>query len=229
MKKAISILLAAVLVMLAFAGCGKTDPKSGEGYSKDTGEGEIQTVEIKKNPTAKITLSDGSTVELELYYYTAPNTVTDFIALAKNKVYNGMVFDTVRANGILMLSQADGSVDQQYYLRNETHEAGADKALSHEKGVISMVRSSDTGHSTNQFFVCTQDVNYLDGKFTAFAKITKGFEVFENIVGGEKTSSEAGGLIDTVVNPLSIKSVSVNTYGVKFPDPVVIQNEEASK
>lgn len=225
-----ALVLSIVLIVLSFASCGKQKDDYFKEYPTDGDSNEIETIEIKKNPTATLTLSDNSKVEIELYYYTAPNTVADFISLAKAKVYEGMVFDKVKVNGLVMLSKADGSVDQDYFIRNETHDTSSDNSLSHEKGVISMVKSLDNGHSTSQFFVCTSDnkegYKYLDGRFTAFGKITSGIEAFEKIANGELVSSDSSGILDTVKEPLSIKSVSVKTYGANFPAPVIIQNDK---
>lgn len=216
MKRILSLTLALLCVFI-FASCSADNEKKNFYDDYPTGS-EIETVEVKKNPTATIKFENGSTIELELHYETAPNAVADFIALAKEGIYDGMALDQVRNNCIVMLGAADENFKPPYYVMDEIN-AGESK-LSHTAGVVSMVRESKSNSLTGQFFILTKDQTHFDSMFTSFGVITSGMDVVEKIAASEK--DDRGNL----TSPYIIKSVSVKTYGVKFPNPTIIPIKE---
>lgn len=216
MKKIISV-MSVILLFLMLTACSD---KNGDSHFYDeypTGS-EIVTVEVKKNPTATIKFENGSEIELELHYETAPNAVADFIALAREGVYDGVALDQVRNNCIIMLGAADGAFKAPYYVMDEINTG--DNKLSHTAGVVSMVRESKSNSLTGQFFILTKDQTHFDSMFTSFGTITSGMDVVEQLAASEK--DDRGYL----TSPYTIKSVSVKTYGVKFPNPTIIPIEE---
>jgi peptidyl-prolyl cis-trans isomerase B (cyclophilin B) len=62
----------------------------------------------------------------------------------------------------------------------------------HERGVISMARSSDPDSAGSQFFIVTGDAGFLDHKYTAFGKLIKGDDVLEKIAETPVTMSSNG-------------------------------------
>ena len=196
-----------------------------EFYAEYPTGGEIVTVDVEKNPVATVKLSDGTSFDIELCYYAAPNTVADFIALAEAGQYNGMAFNQVKKGyNYVMLNNADGVYTPTYYIQREL---GKDSGhpLSHTRGVVSMqpVRIGDDT-VTGQFFVVTTDAAFLDKNFSAFGKISdEDMAIFDKIVAMEPNSD---GMIE---NPISIKSVKVETYGVDFPKPVIIPIQKDAK
>lgn len=211
MKKIISILLA-VFCICTLCACNKTDDSNF--YDEfPTGE-EINTIEIKKNPVATVTLENGSKIKIELYYYSAPNTVADFIALAKADVYEGMAFNIVRKDCIVMMGSTDENYEAPYYVMDEAGKS--ENALSHEAGVVSMIRTTTSNTVTGQFFILTEDQTHFDKTFTSFGKVIEGMEIVEEIAAAEKNDN------DELINPYVIKSVKIDTHGVKFPLPTII-------
>jgi|GEM_PF-3213351 peptidyl-prolyl cis-trans isomerase B (cyclophilin B) len=189
-------------------------------FSTDDNQ-EISTIEIEKNPTATIRLSNGRTVEMELYYYSAPNAVTAFINAAKSGYYNGLKFGQKRLNGVILLT----SDEQDYFLRNETHDKNDANALSHTEGTVSLIIDGANGYSTNQFFICTEDDKQFDGRYTAIGKITKGLDTFKEMYTAETVTDENGSESNSYAEPVSIVSVSVKTYGADFPAPIIVPSE----
>ena len=57
--------------------------------------------------------------------------------------------------------------------------------LPHEKGVLSMARSSDPDSANSQFFICLETASHLDRNYTVFGKVTKGMEFVEKIKKGD--------------------------------------------
>jgi len=84
---------------------------------------------------------------------------------------------------------------------------GYDNDLSHERGVISMARSSDPNSASSQFFICHEDAPHLDGDYAAFGVVTGGLDVVDAVC--EKAEpSDGNGTIPTEAQPV-IKSVII--------------------
>lgn len=215
MKKSVFCFLLAVILLLT-ASCTKSSDSNKNFYDEFPTGTEIETIEIEENPTATITLADGSKIEIELYYYSAPNAVSDFIAMAKAGVYDGMAFNEVRNKCIVMMGATEGDFVPPYYLIDEIPEDGSAQKLSHEAGVVSMIRTSNADTLTGQFFILTKDQKHFDNRFTSFGKVTEGMEIVEKIAAS--TLNEDG----RIAEPYVIKSIKVDTNGNTFPDPHII-------
>lgn len=221
MKRIFSIIMVAVL-LLGLCACGNNAENPDEHYDPNfyeefpTGD-EIHTVEVKKNPHAELTLTDGSTIEIELRYDVAPNAVANFIAFANEKIYEKMGFTDVRNNCIVMTGAMQGEFTPPYYVQDEV-QSDEDVKLSHVRGTVSMIRMSNSDTLTGQFFILTKDKTQFDSNFTAFGTVIDGMENVDKLAAAEK--DEDG----KVTAPVGIKSVSVKTYGVEFPLPSIILN-----
>ena len=170
MKKTISLILS-IVMCLSLTAC-KNTPDDDFYKEYPTGD-EIVTIEIEKNPVATVKLSDGSEIVIELYYKAAPNAVANFIAFAREKVYSTMCFSEVRNNCILMTGYQDPEASAPYYVQDEIQD-NDDVKLTHERGVVSMIRTSDSDTLTGQFFILTKNQKHFDNTFTAFGKFTRG-------------------------------------------------------
>ena len=218
MKKVISLLLV-FSVVFAFASCSKDGSSYDSDFYEDYPTGDIvETIEIKKNPVATITLEDGSEIVMELYYYSAPNTVASFIAFAEEGVYDGMAFNMVRNKCIVMTGAAEGEFSAPYYIMDEYIE-GEENQVSHTYGAVSMARTSHSDTVTGQFFVLTKDQKHFDGNYNAFGYITEGMDIVEKIAASELDAD------NKLFNPYVIKSVKVDTFGKKFPKPNIIKKD----
>ncbi|MEI6092542.1 MAG: peptidylprolyl isomerase [bacterium] len=134
-------------------------------------------VEKGKKYTAKITVkSEETPILIELDAEQAPYTVSNFINLAKNKFYDGVVFHRVIKD--FMAQGGDptgtGSGGPGYRFNDEPNK------LAHQRGSISMANS---GPNTNgsQFFICFVPCDWLNGKHTVFGKVSEGMEVVDRL------------------------------------------------
>ena len=122
---------------------------------------------------------------LEFWSEVAPKTVENFKKLAKDGFYNGTAFHRIIKG--FMIQGGDpltkdvanearfGTGDPGYKIKAEFN------AKKHERGVISMARSMDPDSAGSQFFICLDPAPFLDGKYTAFGKLTKGEDVLMKI------------------------------------------------
>ena len=60
--------------------------------------------------------------------------------------------------------------------------------LPHEKGTLSMARSSDPNSANSQFFICFESAPHLDRQYSAFGKVIKGMELIDKIKKGDPNS-----------------------------------------
>lgn len=130
--------------------------------------------------------TDAGKIELDLFPEHAPNTVNNFVTLAKDGFYDGILFHRVIPN--FMVQGGDptgtGSGGPGYKFNCET----AGNPLKHERGVISM---ANAGPNTNgsQFFITHGPQPHLDGKHTVFGKVTSGQDVVDAIRQGATMTS----------------------------------------
>lgn len=155
-------------------------------------------------------LKDGD-VEIELFSDIAPNHVERFKLLAKEKKYDGVVFHRV-IDGFMAQTgdvQFGNSTLPSYNIQRAG--TGASKysdlkaefsEIPHEKGTLSMARSSDPNSANSQFFICFKAAPHLDRQYTVFGKVIKGMEFVDLIKRGEGSNGE-------VKNPDKIISLSV--------------------
>ncbi len=126
-------------------------------------------------------------IYLDIYHHIAPKTADNFINLVEVGFYNELDFHRV-ISGFLVQGGRDTSANLTP-IEGEFSSNGFENSLSHERGVISMARTSDKNSATSQFFIMHQNTQQLDGQYAAFGKVTSGLEVVdkiaENPVNGE--------------------------------------------
>jgi peptidyl-prolyl cis-trans isomerase B (cyclophilin B) len=148
-----------------------------------------------KNEVALIKTSEGEMVA-EFWPDVAPNTVENFKKLARSGFYDGTAFHRIVKG--FMIQGGDpltkdpakesryGTGDPGYKIKAEFNKRG------HERGVLSMARSSDPDSAGSQFFICLANVSRLDNQYTAFGKVIKGDDVLGKIGDTEVTMSSGG-------------------------------------
>lgn len=219
MKKIFSLVLAFVL-LFGLCACGSGDEKKDEFYDAgffeefNTGD-EIVTVELKKNPQAELTLTDGSKIVIELCYDVSPNAVSNFVAFADEKIYEKMGFTDVRNNCIVMTGAMEGEFSPPYYVQDEV-KTDSENKLPHVRGTVSMIRTSSADTLTGQFFILTKDQTHFDSRFTSFGTVIEGLENIDKIAASEKDDS------GKISAPIGIKEINVKTFGEKIPKPTII-------
>ena len=141
-------------------------------------------MQIDPQKTYRITIETSrGDMELELYSEYAPKTVNNFVFLAQEGFYDGVVFHRVISD--FMIQGGDptgtGSGGPGYKFEDEV----AENPLRHETGVISM---ANAGPNTNgsQFFITHSPQPHLDGMHTVFGKVVGGQEIVNSIQQGDR-------------------------------------------
>lgn len=167
----------------------------------------------EKNIIRAIIKTDKGDIQLDLYRDVAPNTVDNFIKLAKEEFYNDIKFHRVEPGFVIQAGDPlskddnpanDGSGGPGYALDDEINPRSFNlsdaqikalesqgykfnyllKSISHITGTISMANS---GPNTNgsQFFITLTDVPDLDGRYTAFGRVVEGMDTVQEIKVGD--------------------------------------------
>lgn len=158
-----------------------------------------------KTINATITMENGSEIELELYPDIAPITVENFVSLAEEGFYDGLIFHRVIAG--FMIQGGDplgiGIGGSGKNIQGEFAANGFNNTLSHTRGVISMARSQNFNSASSQFFIMHADGTFLDGQYAAFGKVTKGIEIVDEIA-GVQTNGQDKPLVDQRMAKITI-------------------------
>ncbi len=181
--------------------------------------------ELPDTVNVRIELADGREMKGELYTKIAPISVANFVKLAEENFFDGLIFHRV-IEGFMIQG---GGYDETFYdgnfnaketetIKGEFSANGKRNDLKHEKGVLSMARTNDMNSASSQFFIMHDTAPHLDGQYAAFGKITEGLDVVDAIATGKTTSLDG----------------TVNFQGKDYPqqmsdipeEPVVIKTIE---
>lgn len=224
----------------------------------------------KHNPVVTMEIEGYGNVKLELDPEAAPNTVKNFIRLAQRGYYNGKTFSDVQEGLVVgglddvsgeekkemvapKLSDIKDGVaeneDKEYSIPGEFIEKGHKNMLSHQRGVISMTRTTYNDYQQEiamiqmigygdyingvvdkmydsqaaGFFILTEDEIGYDGTYSAFGRVVDGMDIIDTISKLElekNTDSDGKETTGTgIVNAPVIKNVTVDTYGVDYGIP----------
>ena len=124
-------------------------------------------------------------MKVEFYDNDAPNTVANFVKLAKSGYYNGLNFHRVIPDFVIQGGCPDGTGAGGPGYQIDCELTGENQF--HDKGVLSMAHAGrNTGGS--QFFICHSRNNtaHLDRQHTCFGKVVSGLDVIDDIRGGDK-------------------------------------------
>jgi len=210
--KQIVVLFALIFVITA-GGCSNKVQNKAASTQKVTEKGAND-----KNPVVTIVMEDGSIIRIELYPQIAPNTVRNFISLAQSGYYNGLIFHRVMPGFMIQGGDPNGTGigGPGYSIRGEFSVNDFKNTLKHERGVISMARSSDPNSAGSQFFIMVKANSSLDGQYATFGKVKEGMETVDKIVSVETVVSEQSGVKDKPKKDQKMKKVTVDTFGVKY-------------
>ncbi|MFN0103035.1 MAG: peptidylprolyl isomerase [Bryobacteraceae bacterium] len=138
-------------------------------------------IDPAKTYTATITTNRGA-ITLRLDAASAPQTVNNFVFLAKDNFYDGIVFHRVIPDFMIQTGDPEGTGRGGPGYRFGDEFAGNQN--SHERGVISMANAGP-GTNGSQFFITHVPCAWLNGKHTVFGKVTSGLEVVDAIQQGD--------------------------------------------
>lgn len=170
---------------------------------------------MAQNPVVTFEMADGGIVKAELYPEIAPNTVNNFVSLVKKGFYDGLIFHRV-INGFMIQGgdpEGTGMGGPDYGIKGEFSQNGFRNDLKHTEGVLSMARSMMPDSAGSQFFIMHKTSPHLDGAYAAFGKVTEGMDVVNAIA---ETATDYS---DRPLEPKVMKTVTVETFGVEYPEP----------
>ena len=167
------------------------------------------------NPIVTFKMESGGKMVAELYPEVAPNTVNNFISLIKKGFFDGLIFHRVIPGFMIQGGdpQGTGMGGPGYEIPGEFTANGFQNDLKHDRGVLSMARSSNPDSAGSQFFIMVDPAPHLDGQYAAFGKVIEGMEVADAIV------STPTGWGDKPKTPQRMKTVTVDTQGQDYPEP----------
>ncbi len=177
---------------------------------------EFQMEEIMaQNPIVTITMESGAVIKAELYPEIAPQSVNNFISLINKNFYDGLIFHRVIRGFMIQGGCPDGigTGGPGYHIKGEFAQNGFANDLKHTEGVLSMARSMMPDSAGSQFFIMHKNAPHLDGAYAAFGKVIEGMD---NVNAIAETATD---FRDRPVVPQQIKSITVDTFGVEYPEP----------
>jgi peptidyl-prolyl cis-trans isomerase B (cyclophilin B) len=183
----------------------KTNTRPAPGPRKRMVQSLFDQADVKTMASKCVTLdTEAGAIELEMFPEQAPETVRNFLILASIGAFDTTTFSRIVPGFVIQ--------GGDLYTREKISEILAMHArftisdepnkILHERGIVSMARADEPNTATTNFFILVTSAPYLDGKFAAFGRVTKGIDVVEAInkmpVDGE-----------TPQKPVRIKKASV--------------------
>lgn len=160
-----------------------------------------------KNKIAVIETNLG-TIKIKFLNDKAPGHVKNFIDLANKDFYDGTRFHRVIPGFMIQGGDPNskkgdrsrmGTGDPGYKIKAEFNDT------KHVRGIVSMARAQDNDSAGCQFFICVANANFLDGKYTAFAKVISGMDVVDKIVNLKRDQGDN----PLEANPAIMKKVTI--------------------
>ena len=131
----------------------------------------------------RITMEDGSVIEIELNAEAAPITCENFLKLVKSGFYDGLTFHRIIPGFMIQggCPLGNGTGGPGWNIKGEFASNGVNNPIKHTRGVISMARAMAPNSAGSQFFIMHQDAPHLDGQYAAFGHVTAGMDVVDKI------------------------------------------------
>ena len=142
-------------------------------------------------------LKDGD-VKIQLFTEVAPNHVERIKKLANDGLYDNVVFHRVIDGFMAQTGDVKfGNTSTKDFDLRKAGMGGSDlpdleaefNDVPHEKGTLSMARSSDPNSANSQFFICFEAAPFLDRNYTVFGKVIEGFENVDKIKRGNSNDN----------------------------------------
>ena len=153
-------------------------------------------------------LKDGD-VKIELFPDVAPNHVNRIKELANSGKYDNVVFHRVIDGFMAQTGDVQfGKSDSNNFDLKRAGMGGSDlpdlkqefSGLPHDRGTLSMARSSDPNSANSQFFICFKPAPFLDRQYTVFGKVIEGMEFVDKIKRGDENNNGSVSDPDKIVS-----------------------------
>ena len=147
----------------------------------------MSNTSMKSTNESKLAILDTSQgpITMEFFPDVAPMTVSNFEKLAESGFYNGTVFHRIVKGFVIQGGDPNtknstdtaawGTGDPGYKIKAEFNN------IQHNRGIVSMARSSDPDSAGSQFFIVLNDSRFLDNQYTAFGKVIDGMDAVDKI------------------------------------------------
>ncbi len=142
-------------------------------------------------------LKDGD-VKIELFEDVAPNHVKRIKELANDGKYDNVVFHRVIDGFMAQTGDVKfGNTESKDFDLRRAGMGGSDlpdlkqefSSLPHDRGTLSMARSSDPNSANSQFFICFKSAPFLDRQYTVFGKVIEGMDLVDKIKRGDESNN----------------------------------------
>jgi peptidyl-prolyl cis-trans isomerase B (cyclophilin B) len=142
-------------------------------------------------------LKDGD-VKIELFEDVAPNHVKRIKELANDGKYDNVVFHRVIDGFMAQTGDVKfGNSESKDFDLRRAGMGGSDlpdlkqefSSLPHDRGTLSMARSSDPNSANSQFFICFKPAPFLDRQYTVFGKVIEGMDLVDKIKRGDESNN----------------------------------------
>ena len=153
-------------------------------------------------------LKDGD-VKIELFEDVAPNHVKRLKELADSGQYNDVVFHRVIDGFMAQTGDVKfGNSSSNDFNLSRAGMGGSDlpdlkqefSSVPHDRGTLSMARSSDPNSANSQFFICFKPAPFLDRQYTVFGKVLEGMEFVDMIKRGDDSNNGAVSEPDKIIS-----------------------------
>ena len=153
-------------------------------------------------------LKDGD-VKIQLFEDIAPNHVKRIKELADSGKYDNVVFHRVIDGFMAQTGDVKfGNSNSSDFDLRRAGMGGSDlpdlkqefSSAPHERGTLSMARSSDPNSANSQFFICFKPAPFLDRQYTVFGKVLEGMEFVDNIKRGDENNNGAVSDPDKIIS-----------------------------
>ncbi len=172
----------------------------------------ITNQSMSKENIMILKLKDGD-VKIELFNDVAPNHVKRIKELADSGKYDNVVFHRVIDGFMAQTGDVKfGNSGSKDFNLKMAGMGGSDlpnlqqefNSLPHERGTLSMARSSDPDSANSQFFICFKEAPFLDRQYTVFGKVIEGMEFVDKIKRGDENNN---GAVENPDKIISFKSL----------------------
>jgi peptidyl-prolyl cis-trans isomerase B (cyclophilin B) len=166
------------------------------------------TVEAMAKQCVSLDTESGLII-IEMFPESAPESVRNFLNLAATGLLDTTTFSRVVPNFVIQggdLYSREDKITRAIGLRARKVVPDEPNKILHERGIVSMARGDEPNTATTNFFILVDSASYLDGKFAAFGRVTKGMDVVDAI-------NKADVVEEKPAKPVCIKKATVATCG----------------
>lgn len=195
-RKTILALMMILAMLVGLTGCAnetKAPAKATEAPAQAT-EAPSEEALLKGRHYIQIDVKDYGTITAELYADIAPITVTNFMNLVESGFYDGLTFHRIISGFMIQGGdpKGNGTGGSEKNIKGEFSANGVKNDIKHERGILSMARSSNMDSASSQFFIMHKAARHLDGQYAAFGRVLSGMDVVDAICDNTKVEDGNG-------------------------------------